>query len=212
MRLPLQISFRNMSHSEALEHAIVEHADRLDRFSDRIMGCRVLVETCHRRHQGNLYHVRIDLTLPGREIVVGREPALHRAHEDAHVAVRDAFNAATRRLEDYARRLDHRIRIHEGPPRGHITRLNRGEGFGFIGMPDGREVYFHRNSVLNADFDRLEVGAPVRFHEEPGNEGPQASTVHVERKGRAAQGIGMSSDRPKPVDSRGGKGRLEAVG
>ena len=186
MRLPLQISFRNMSRSEALERTIAEHAEKLARFSDRITGCRVLVETRHRQHQGNLYHVRIELALPGREIVVGQEPALHRAYEDVYVAMRDAFNAAARRLEDYARRRDHRLRVHEAPPRGRIVRLYRGKGFGFIGTPDGREIYFHRNSVVNGEFVRLEVGDPVRFHEESGEEGPQASTVHVERRARAA--------------------------
>jgi len=186
MRLPLQISFRNMHHSEAVERAIVDRAERLQHFSDRIMGCRVVVETRHRHHQGNLYHVRIDLTMPGHEIVVGREPALHHACEDVYVAVRDAFDAARRRLEDYARRHDHRGKVHESPPHGHITRLDYGGGYGFLETPDGREIYFHRNSVLNAEFDRLEVGDPVRFHEEAGEKGPQASTVHVERKVRAA--------------------------
>jgi cold shock CspA family protein len=175
-----------MLHSDAVEREIAERAERLERFSDRIMGCRVVVETRHRRHQGNLYHVRIDLTLPGHEIVVGREPALHHACEDVYVAVRDAFDAARRRLEDYARRGDNRVKAHESPPRGHIARLDPGEGYGFIGTPEGREIYFHRNSVLNADFDRLTVGDPVRFHEEAGEKGPQASTVHVERKFRAA--------------------------
>jgi len=186
MRLPLQISFRNMRHSEAVERAIVDRAERLARFSDRVMGCRVVVETRHRRHQGNLYHVRIDLTLPGHEIVVGREPVLRHAHEDIYVAVRDAFDAARRRIEDYARRRDDRVKTHESPPRGHVARLDHGGGYGFIGTPDGREVYFHRNSVLNADFDRLDVGDPVRFHEEAGEKGPQASTVRVEGKVRKA--------------------------
>jgi ribosomal subunit interface protein len=186
MRLPLQISFRNMHHSEAVERAIMERAEKLERFSDQIMGCRVVVETRHHRHQGNLYHVRIDLTLPGREIVVGREPALHHACEDVFVAVRDAFDAARRRLEDYARRRNLRVKVHESPPIGHIARLEYGKGYGFIETSDGREIYFHRNSILDADFDRLEVGDPVRFHEEAGEEGPQASTVHVERKVHAA--------------------------
>jgi cold shock CspA family protein/ribosome-associated translation inhibitor RaiA len=186
MRLPLQISFRNMPHSEAVERAIVERAERLERFSDQIMGCRVVVETRHHRHQGNLYHVRIDLTLPGHEIVVGREPALHHAFEDVYVAVRDAFDAARRRLEDYARRCDQRVKVHESPPHGHIARLDYGKNHGFIETPDGREIYFHRNSVLNADFCRLEVGDSVWFNEEAGEKGPQASSVHMERKVRAA--------------------------
>jgi len=185
MNLPLQISFRNMHHSEALERVILKRAKCLERFYDRIMGCRVIVETRHHQHQGNLYHLRIDLTLPGHEIVVRREPFLHQANEDVYVAVRDAFDAARRRLEDYVRRRDQRVKVHESPLRGHITRLDTGKGHGFLETPDGREIYFHRNSVLNADFDRLEVGERVRFHEEAGEQGPQASTVHVERKVRA---------------------------
>ena len=95
---------------------------------------------------------------------------------------RAGFDAARRRLEDYARRRDNRVKSHESPPCGRIAWLDRGRGYGFIGTPDGREIYFHRNSVLNAGFDRLEVGAPVRYHEEAGEKGPQASTVHVEGK------------------------------
>ncbi len=186
MRLPLQITFRNMPHSGAVEQAVREHAERLDRFCSRIMGCRVVVETRHRHHQGNLYHLRIDLTLPGHEIVVGREPALHREYEDVYVAIRDAFDAAGRRLEDLVRRDGMRVKFHETSPHGRIARLDRGKGYGFIETPDGREIYFHRNSVVNAEFDRLGEGAPVRFHEEPGEKGPQASTVHVERKLRTA--------------------------
>ena len=186
MMLPLQITFRNMPRSGAVEQAIRDRAERLDRFCRHIMGCRVVVETRHRQHQGNLYHVRIDLTLPGREIVVGRERALHRTYEDVYVAIRDAFNSAGRRLEDFVRRDDMRVKAHEPAPHGRIARLVREEGYGFIGTTDGREIYFHRNSLLNAGFDRLEEGDPVRFHEEAGEKGPQASTVRVERKLRAA--------------------------
>jgi cold shock CspA family protein len=182
MRLPLQITFRNLPRSEAVERAVRERAERLDRFCQRIMACRVVVETRHRRHHGNLYHLRIDLTLPGQEIVAGREPSRHQAYEDVYVAVRDAFDAARRRLEDYARRHDGRVKAHEPTPRGRITRLDPDKGCGFLGTPDGREIYFHRNSVLNEDFDRLVVGGLVRYHEEAGEEGPQASTVHAERK------------------------------
>lgn len=186
MRLPLQISFRNMPGSDAVEQAIRERAERLDRFCNRIMGCRVVVETRHRHHQGNLYHIRIDLTLPGREIVVGREPALHRSYEDVYVAIRDAFDAARRRLEDYMRRHDHRAKVHEALPHGRIARLDYEKECGFIETPDGREIYFHRNSLVSGGFNRLEVDDPVRFHEEPGEKGPQASSVHVGRKLRAA--------------------------
>lgn len=187
MPLPLQITFRNMSSSEAVERAVGKHMEGLGKFSDRIMGCRVVVEARHRKHhQGNLFHIRIDMTVPGDEIVVSREPALHQAHEDVYVAFRDAFDAVRRRLEDYERRLRRQVKAHDVPPRGRIAFLDYANEYGFIETPDGREIYFHRNSVLDADFDRLDVGDLVRFHEEAGEKGPQASTVQVAERRVAA--------------------------
>ena len=187
MRLPVQIAFRGIPRSEAVEAAIRERAAKLDRFCDLIMGCRIVVEACHRRHhQGKLYHLRIDLTVPGEGIVVSREPALHHAHEDIYVTIRDAFDAARRRLEDYARRHRQQVKSHGAAPRGRIARLDHAKDCGFIETPDGREVYFHRNSLVSGSFARLEVGDRVRFHEEAGEKGPQASSVHVEGKGMVA--------------------------
>ena len=104
MQLPLQITFRHMEPSPALEARIRQRAEELDQFFDRITACRVVVESRHTRHQqGNVFEVRVDLTVPGREIVVGRDSGANHAHEDAHVAVRDAFDAARRLLEDHAR-------------------------------------------------------------------------------------------------------------
>lgn len=178
MRLPLQVTFRGMEHSDALEAKIRERAEGLDRFFERIMGCRVVVELHHKHHQqGNLYHVRIDLTVPGDELVVSREPDEHLMHEDAHVAVRDAFDAARRELEDYARRRRGDVKTHEAPPHGRIAELHPEEDYGRIEAADGRLVYFHRNSVVDADFADLTVGTEVRFAEEKGDSGPQASTV-----------------------------------
>jgi ribosomal subunit interface protein len=118
MELPLQISFRGLPPSEAIADRVRERAARLDRFHSRIMGCRVVVESPHRRHhQGKLYHVRIDLTVPGEELVISREPAEDHAHEDVHVAIRDAFDAAQRRLEDHARRQRGAVKVHAPRPR-----------------------------------------------------------------------------------------------
>lgn len=104
MQLPLQITFHEMDPSAAIEASIREHAARLERFYDRITSCRVLVEAPHRRHRhGNHYRVRIDLKVPERELVVAREPAEHDEHQDPYVAIRDAFDAMKRQLEDYAR-------------------------------------------------------------------------------------------------------------
>jgi ribosomal subunit interface protein len=179
VQIPLEISFRNVTPSPGLEADIREKAAKLEEFYDRITSARVVVETPHRRHrQGKLFHVRLDLRVPGREIVVSREPAGHHAYEDVYVAIRDAFDAAKRQLEDYVREVRGSVKTHEPLPQGRIAGLHPEEDYGFIATPDGREVYFHRHSVVDADFDRLRVGDEVRFVEEAGEQGPQASTVH----------------------------------
>jgi len=183
VQVPMQLTFRHMPPSAALEDDIRERVRRLDDVCDRLIRCRVLVEAPHHsHHQGNLFHVRVELTVPGREIVVNREPEQHHAHEDAHVAIRDAFDAAARRLEDWVREVRGQTKNHEPPPRGRVARLFPDEDFGFIETPEGTDVYFHRNSVVTGDFDRLHVGDEVRFTPETGVKGPQASSVHVTRR------------------------------
>lgn len=104
MAIPLQIIFRNMDASDAVRARIEEHADKLALFHDRVMSCRVVVDAPHRRRrQGKIYHVSIDAKVPGTEIAVNRAPDGHHAHEDVYMAVRDAFNALARRLQDVAR-------------------------------------------------------------------------------------------------------------
>ena len=179
MKLPLQITFRGMEPSEAVEANIREKATKLERYCDHIMACRVVVEEPHaHKHQGRLFHVRLDITVPKGEIVASRNPDQHRAHEDVYVAIRDAFNAATRQLEDYVRRERHKVKRHEAAAHGRIVELVPYEDYGRIETPDGRSIYFHRNSLLEADFDQLEIDDEVRFQEEAGANGPQASSVH----------------------------------
>jgi ribosomal subunit interface protein len=177
MKIPLQITFRNMPHSEAIEAKINQKAAKLDRYYDRIMSCRVVVEESQRRqHQGNLFGVHIDITVPGKELAVTREE-----NEDPYVAVRDAFNTAVRLLEEHARRKRGEVKTHEVPPAGRIIRLIPDQSYGFIITPDHREIYFHRNSVLNDDFNQLSLGVAVTYIEEQGKEGPQAARVTIIR-------------------------------
>ncbi|MBT8117108.1 MAG: HPF/RaiA family ribosome-associated protein [Gammaproteobacteria bacterium] len=179
MQIPLQITFRDMEPSDAIEARIREKAAKLDRFYDHVMSCRVMVESPHgHHHKGRLYQVRIDMTVPDGELLVTHEHH-HKdhSHEDVYVAIRDAFEAMKRQLEDYARKRRGKVKSHETPAHGTVTSLNADEGYGRIETPDNRLVYFHRNSVLNNAYDRLAVGSEVRFVEEAGEEGPQASTV-----------------------------------
>ncbi len=180
MQIPVQVTFRNMDPSEAVEANVREKAAKLERYFDRVISCRVVVEAPHRRHtKGKLYSVCLDIGVPGKEIVVNHTGSKNRAHEDVYVAIRDAFNAAARRLEDHARKMRGEVKSHEVPPHGKVARLFPYEGYGFIEMSDGREVYFHKNSVVNGAFDRLEVGNEVRVVIADGEsaDGPQASTV-----------------------------------
>jgi cold shock CspA family protein/ribosome-associated translation inhibitor RaiA len=213
MNFPVQITFRDMPPSETIENKIRRKAEKLQQFYDHIIGCRVVVEAPHRHHRkGKSFVVRIDLALPGKELVINNtaqalkakspdsaetgneraethEPSKQRAHEDAYVAIRDAFNAAARKLQDYARRRSGALKLHQTAARARVSRLFSREGYGFLETADGKEVYFHGNSVINAGFDRLEVGTQVEFVETAGDEGPQASTVRViPSRTRQAQG------------------------
>ena len=206
MILPVQITFRNIPSSATVEEWIREEAAKLDEFYPRIMGCRVIVEVPNRRHKsGSRYHVRVDLTVPGGELVVKHDPTLHGSsqrtqaarlakHMEIHVphrelrqAIDDAFKSMGRRLQDFARRQRGDVKRHEPPPRARVSKLFPIEGYGFLETPGGREIYFHEHSVLEGAFKRLKIGSTVTFAEEEGNKGPQASSVSQIHKRHAAR-------------------------
>jgi ribosomal subunit interface protein len=109
MKLPLQITFHGIDHSDAVEERIRDKVSKLEQFYDRITACRVAIEVHHRNtsnlhHTGEPFHVRIDLTVPGTELVVKRDPKDSHAHEDINIALRDAFQAMERQLKDFVAR------------------------------------------------------------------------------------------------------------
>lgn len=180
MPADVQISFRGMASSPSVEAQVRRRAEELHQFSDRVTACRVVLEAAHRRHrQGTIYHVRVDLTIPGGAVVVDRESAEDHAHEDLHVAIRDAFDAARRRLQDHMRRLDGQTKQHEPQSIGRITKVFAERDYAFLETDDGEEVYVHRNAVVGGVFNKLKVGDPVRYVVDPeeGENGAQASTV-----------------------------------
>lgn len=173
MKLQPQITARNLELSEFIKEDIKERAEKLDKFYDRIMHCRVVVEVPHQHmHEGISYNVRIDITVPGSELVIKREPNI-----DLDVAIRDAFDAARRKLEDFSRKKRGDVKRHEEATVARVSALFPDKGYGFLTTPDSREIYFHKNSVLKKGFMRLKVGTEVRYVEEEGEKGPQASTV-----------------------------------
>ena len=180
MKLEPQITFRNLPHSDEMAARVRAKVAELDEFCSQVAGCRVVVEVPHRHHErGNLYRIAIDLVVPGEEIAVNRGPGEHAAAADFDAALHDAFATADRRLEDYVRRRRGFVKSHEGPPHARVRVLLPYADHGFLETPDGREVYFHRRSVINARFDDLTPGTNVTYVEEQGEKGPQASTVKV---------------------------------
>ena len=180
MQTQPQVSIDDLPIDEAVRDAALDHIAELERYSDRITGCHVVVAQPHRHHRGgNLYSVRVDLVVPGSEIIVNREHHRDHAHEDVFVALRDAFLAARRQLEDHARRMRGAEKAHTPRASGRISQVFPLQGYGFIETADGREVYFHRHAISDEEFRVADIGTPVFFSEEEGDEGPQASAVHL---------------------------------
>lgn len=211
MTLTPQITFLRMDPEETLEAAVLKEATDLEHFFPRIMSCRVVIEGPRRQEQGGLFNIRIDLVVPGEELVVERNPTLHtdlqhseathktkesephRERRDPAIAIHEAFHEMRRQLQDYARRVRGDVKQSEKPQTGQVIRLFPDEGFGFL-ESEGREIYFHCNSVLAGHFDRLRIGSQVRFAEEMGDKGPQASSLRLVRpasQGRTAATISL---------------------
>jgi cold shock CspA family protein len=196
--IPEQVTFRGLAHSPEIESDIQERVGWLEQFYSGIVRCRVLIEVPHRHRQdGRHFHVRVELTVPGAApIVVSHEPSLHgrlkdaedeehhkdteieSVHRYARVAIHEAFDAARRRLEDFAREHRGTVKTHEVPAHGKVVEIEPVDGYGFIQAGEDR-VYFNRASVLDDAFDGITVGADVAFVEERGEKGPQASSVRL---------------------------------
>lgn len=174
----LEIVFHGVSPSEQAEAEIRDHVDKLERRFGHLIGCRVAVELLHRQHKtGNIFDVHVEMQVPGGELVVSRAPHRPRdryAHPDLHVCLREAFRAAERQLTEYKRRLGGEVKLHEEAFAGQISQLYPEEGHGFILTHEGTQLYFHRNSLTEGDFDKLRVGDRVHFTQVDGDTGPIA--------------------------------------
>lgn len=175
MQIPLQISFHGMDRSDAMEVALRKNVQHLERFASDIMSCRVAVDVLQKhRHQGRPFGVRIDLTVPGRELVVNRVE-----HEDVYVAMRDAFDDMKRQLEDVVRQRRGQEKVHPRELHGEVVRLDDEGGFGFIRTPDGQEYYFGRDNLAGARFEQVQIGSAVQFIAEVAAQGRQAKRVSL---------------------------------
>jgi cold shock CspA family protein/ribosome-associated translation inhibitor RaiA len=186
MESPLEIAFHNLQPSPAIEAELRKHVDKIEHRFGRLTGCRVSVEKLHNQHRtGNLFEVHITLSVPGhgRDLAVSRPPQRARerfANPDVHVSIRDAFAAAERQLEAFKGR----VRSDITPPSasalsGQVALIEPGADHGFILNCVGSQLYFHRDSVTNADFADLKQGDTVHYVEEEGDTGPVATKIRL---------------------------------
>jgi cold shock CspA family protein len=179
METPIEIDFQGMAANPAVRDNINKHVSQLEERFGRIIAGRVVLKAPGGHHQkGGLYEINIRLKLPeGREVVIGHTAQNDERYSDLNFSINDTFKRARRQLQDQVRKLQGQVKHHEGKPVGTVVELDPLGEFGRIETEDGREIYFHRNSVLGGEFPRLTVNSRVTYAEEMGEKGPQASTV-----------------------------------
>ena len=185
MQRPLQIAFKGMDTSPALESLIRQRVDHLETLYPRLTGCRVVVEIPHRASEIAKVPicVSVEADIPGRAPVIGRnEQERREAKQDHTAALNNAFDAVERQLEKLGDVQKAEIKLHErAGESGMIVRLFPEENYGFVEIENSPELYFTRNAVLGGDFDELQVGMMVHVTRatDEGPMGPQASSVRL---------------------------------
>jgi ribosomal subunit interface protein len=199
MQIPLDVSYRDVPKTDAIESLVSEKVAKLEEVCDHITSCHIAIEKVHDRpRSGSPYRVRIDLTVPpGHEVVAESNPDEGIQYDALDVVIRDAFDAALRQLKKLTDRQRKKVKTHEAQETTAIViKLFRDQGYGFIKTLDDQEVYFHRNSVLHDDFERIEIGTGVHFFLTEGENGPQASTVRIVDKPGASVGTSGGVEPP----------------
>lgn len=179
--IPFNIISKEFEITEAMHNVTFDHVQSLGHFYDRIIGVEVTFSEPHRsQNKGRIYQITIKVKIPGPDVIVSREPAKDGAHEDFYVALGDAFDKAKRVLEERVRKMRGDVKAHNGAqPHAKVIKKFELDGYGFIETPDGRELYFHENCIVNGQFKELTIGAEVRFSEELGEKGPKVTSMHI---------------------------------
>lgn len=180
MQKPLEVTFRGVPTTEDIGDLIEEKVAKLEKVCNYITSCSIAIERPQLyQRMGNPFRVRIDIRIPhNHEIVVKRESTEGDMHDSLQMVLRDAFKAARLAVEDLVQKQRREVKPHFAvQSTGIVHRLMK--GYGFITTGEGRELYFHENSVVNMRFGGLKVGDSVRFTEEPGENGPQTTTLEL---------------------------------
>lgn len=184
MKVQTDVTYRNLEKTDAIESLVAEKIAKLEKFCDYMSSCRVAVEKTHDRpDSGTPYRVRIDMTIPpSHELAVDRSPDVGTQYTPLETVIREAFEAARRQVVELVEKQRGEVKTHpQQEMMAIVTKLESDHGF-IKSVASGREVYFHKNSVISDDFDRLEVGTGVAYADEMGTNGPQATTVQIVNK------------------------------
>jgi ribosome-associated translation inhibitor RaiA/cold shock CspA family protein len=180
MQTPIELSFKHVEPSEEIKKLVYSKAEHLEKFFDGITSCHVYIRAPHKSQRtGNLYTVTIEVRVPGTELVVRHDQNDVNEHQHLAVAIRDAFSAMAIELKRWKNQIGGEVKTHDGPLQGKIAEINHDEDYGQIIATDNRLIYFHRNSVVDGDFDDLQQRDTVELVVQTGESpiGPQASTV-----------------------------------
>jgi len=182
MQVPLKITFRNVSKTPDIEALIGKQTAKLEHVCDHILSCRIAVEKPQEQERtGNPFRVRIGVTVPPKqELVVTREASEGDLHKRLPTVLRGAFGAMQRQLKRLVDRQHKGVKTDAEPGLGgFVSLLLRKEGYGFIRSLDGRQIYFHRDSLPGGEFDRLEIGTSVHWVEGQVEKRPRATSVRI---------------------------------
>ena len=181
MSIPLEITMLDIEKTAPIEERIQQKVEKMSQYYDRIESCKVVVEEPQKhKHQGKIYNVRIEVNVPGKQLIVNKHP-----NEDLYVAIRDSFLAMYRQVEDYSQKLRGETKTHFDMKRGSIDRLFA--DYGFIRTPEGAEYYFHESNVQSPAFDELKIGSLVSFIEVQSGDTLQAG--HVSANGKFIEDV-----------------------
>jgi ribosomal subunit interface protein len=192
MQRPLEISFKHLDSSDFIRSLVEERVERLERFHHHIIGCRVVIEAPHRSAEGHNppLGVAVEVDVANRPRIVAKEVEAQRSMKGDHLAaINRAFEAVERQLEDMSDKQRGEVKTHENARQtGSVVRLFPEQGYGFIEVGGGPELYFTRNAMVDSSFDELKVGTMVQVTLATGEGpmGPQASSVEMlggERRG-----------------------------
>jgi cold shock CspA family protein len=199
MQIPLELTYQDVDRSEWSENFIRRQADRLERYADYIISCRVTLSQPHRhQHSGRPWRVRVEVTIPpGHVLDAVAEPLEVETTVELRTVIRDAFKAMEKQLLRLKNMQHGEVKTHEAQT-ALVTRLVPDESYGFLKTPEGEEIYFHRSSVLHQEFGRLAIGTEVRFEATMGDQGCRATSVHIVNKPgvRATPGEARRGDVP----------------